>query len=226
MDSPAKSRQPRLAVLTGLNRPVYNWGLCFYGAILMEPTAFLHCQTPSDDDIAAIVELDQRCLGGLWSADGYRRELNSPNSVLQMLTFATASEAPIPIGIGCFWEILDEAHITVLGIDPAYQGQGLGQWLLLRLLAGAAERQLKHATLEVRASNQRALQLYQKYAFRCVGERRRYYRDGEDALILWYNGLQTADFAQILAQQRQQIQSRLMDQGWQLSVEKYPVNRT
>jgi ribosomal-protein-alanine N-acetyltransferase len=60
----------------------------------------------------------------------------------------------------------------------------------------------------VRASNQIALSLYQKFGFQEAGRRRRYYQDnGEDALILWRGGLQSPEFEQELNQWKQQILS-------------------
>jgi ribosomal-protein-alanine N-acetyltransferase len=140
------------------------------------PLGYLYCQTPGHHDIAALVALDQRALGGLWSAEGYAREIDSPNSCLLMLVQSpgsqslqssqgTAAEPSTPsmvapdsmIGLGCYWAILEEAHITVLAVDPYYQRRGLGKWLLVNLLADAGERALTRATLEVRPSNSRAL---------------------------------------------------------------------
>ena len=43
------------------------------------------CFAPTPEDIAAIVDLDQRALGGLWSAQTYLQELESPNSCLRVL---------------------------------------------------------------------------------------------------------------------------------------------
>lgn len=185
----------------------------------------LSCTYPFAEDLPAIVSLDQRCLGGLWSEAGYRRELDSPNSLFRILSTVDASPSPSPsmpsiIGIGCLWSILDEAHITLLGIDPLYQGQGLGQWLLLHLLMDAHQRDLHHATLEVRISNLAAHKLYQKFGFQSVGRRRRYYSDGEDALLLWRSGLQAAEFAQELSSWRIGILDRLYHQGWCVSDER------
>ncbi|HEY9761996.1 MAG TPA: ribosomal protein S18-alanine N-acetyltransferase [Trichocoleus sp.] len=185
----------------------------------------LSCTYPSVEDLPAIVSLDQRCLGGLWSEAGYRRELDSPNSLFRILSTVDSAPTPLPstpsiIGIGCLWSILDEAHITLLGIDPLYQGQGLGQWLLLHLLIDAHQRQLHHATLEVRVSNLPAHKLYQKFGFQLVGRRRRYYSDGEDALLLWRSGLQNTQFSQELASWQLSILDRLRHQGWCISDEK------
>jgi ribosomal-protein-alanine N-acetyltransferase len=213
------------------------------------PVGYLRCQAPGHDDIAALVALDQRALGGLWSAEGYGREIDSPNSCLLMLvhdsqdrqpagpdpSIAPMADTDAVIGLGCYWAILDEAHITVLAIDPRYQRRGLGSWLLGNLLADAcgglgqnqaSDRPLTRATLEVRPSNARALALYESFGFETLGRRRRYYTDGEDALILWQNGLKSSAFHEHLRQKQGAASDRLIRQGWQISREKYPVNRT
>lgn len=178
----------------------------------------------TEADLPQVVELDQRCFGGFWSLAGYRRELGSSNSefVILRLPYLPQNDTTAPpkqsslIGIGCFWRILEEAHITLLGIDPAYQKQGLGALLLSALLQRARAQGLERATLEVRASNQAAQHLYWRFGFKSVGRRRHYYPDGEDGLILWRNGLHQPDFAVAQQQQQQIISDRLLQQGWQL----------
>jgi ribosomal-protein-alanine N-acetyltransferase len=123
------------------------------------------------------------------------------------------------VGLGCFWSILEEAHITILAVHPDYQRQGLGKFLLYALLRDAKRRQLEWATLEVKPSNQAALSLYQKFGFKEVGRRPKYYKDtGEDALILWRGGLQTLEFEETLANAYQQVEQNLALGGWQLAM--------
>ncbi|NER19894.1 MAG: ribosomal protein S18-alanine N-acetyltransferase [Symploca sp. SIO1C2] len=210
---------------------------------------FLELKPLTTEQLAAAVELDQLCFGGLWTKSGYERELDSPNSQLLILEGRRQkaegspndnsqfpiphsqfpipnsqspipnSQSPIPnlpvkypplLGLGCFWSILEEAHITILAVHPDWRGQGLGQLLLYALLKKAQELQLEWATLEVKPSNQAALSLYQKFGFVEAGRRRCYYQDtGEDALILWCSGLQTPEFTQRLTNCDQQLQTRL-----------------
>ena len=157
------------------------------------------CRPVAISDLPEVLALDHRCFGGLWNEAAYGREIDSPNSDLLVVETATATGGSKIIGIGCLWAILDEAHITLLGIDPDYQRLGLGRWLLAHLLQAAIARGLTHATLEVRQSNQAARQLYQSWGFRVAGERRRYYADGENALILWRSQLQDPAFLKGLA---------------------------
>jgi ribosomal-protein-alanine N-acetyltransferase len=189
----------------------------------------LRCQPLTLPYLDQVLALDRACLGGLWTVDGYRRELESPNSDLlivlansemppaQTPPHQTSPSQTLPsqvIGLGCLWAILEEAHITLLAVDPQFQGQGIGQWLLLQLMTASHQRGLERATLEVRASNQRAIYLYQKLGFKTAGRRRRYYADGEDALILWRSGLNYDSFPKLLHDHRQQLQTRLQSVGW------------
>ncbi|MEC4807057.1 MAG: ribosomal protein S18-alanine N-acetyltransferase [Jaaginema sp. PMC 1079.18] len=140
-------------------------------------------------DLDAVVELDRVCLGGLWTKAGYQRELDSPNSELWAIARSPQQPQSL-IALGCFWAILEEAHITLLAVAPAYRRQGLGRLLLATLLQQAQKRGLERATLEVRCSNQAAIALYQKFGFKIAGTRKKYYQDNqEDALILWLGGL-------------------------------------
>lgn len=205
---------------------------------------FLKLKPLTTQHLSAVVELDQLCFGGLWTRSGYERELESPNSQLLILEAAsdsglsglnsqssevltqnavTADFKTVPIlknaliGLGCYWSILEEAHITILAVHPDYQSQGLGQLLLYALLRDAKQRKLEWATLEVKPSNEAALSLYHKFGFTLCGRRRRYYKDtGEDALILWRGGLQKQDFEETLANCYRQIKHRLDLVGWQL----------
>lgn len=179
---------------------------------------FLRCRPLTVSDLAPALELDQACFRGLWSKAGYQREIDSPNSDLLILE-ADRSPTLLPsrvVGIGCLWAILDEAHITLLGIAPTYRRQGLGQWLLLQLLSHASIRGLTHATLEVRQSNHSAQALYQGFGFQVAGERRRYYADGENALILWRRGLQENVFRNGLKVWTEQLAEKLSQHDWQI----------
>lgn len=201
-------------------------------------------KTVSHADLPDLVALDQRCLGGIWSLEGYGREVDSPNSDLIVLSSllhniedpvselspptrgqstanppsALAPSAPF-LGLGCLWSILEEAHITLLGVDPAYRRQGLGQLLLYVLLTCAQQRGLERATLEVRVSNQGAIALYEQFGFRRAGCRRRYYPDDEDALILWLNGLHHPEFDRNRQQWWSSIQAKLKAAGWSVKID-------
>ncbi|MCW5317546.1 ribosomal protein S18-alanine N-acetyltransferase [Nostoc sp. KVJ3] len=167
------------------------------------------------DHLSAILELDRACFGGLWTLEGYKRELDSPNS--DLLGLFSPSTSTSLLGMGCFWSILDEAHITILAVHPQYHRQGLGAALLYSLIKTACDRKMERATLEVRASNLAAISLYQKFGFKTAGRRRGYYQDnGEDALILWLPDLQHSKFQKTLDNWYTIISDRLDKSSWHL----------
>lgn len=194
----------------------------------LQAVSFLNLKPVTPNLLPAVVELDKLCFGGLWTLEGYQRELNSPNSDLLVLlpdaeqgSRGEREKVEFKIstifGIGSLWAILEEAHITMLAVHPDYRHQGFGQVLLLSLLVKAKQRGLERATLEVRISNQAALSLYEKFGFRIAGQRRGYYQDtGEDALILWLSGIQYPQFDKNLANWEGEIRSCLAKSGWKL----------
>jgi [ribosomal protein S18]-alanine N-acetyltransferase len=178
-------------------------------------TVNLKIQSLTEQHLNAVLELDQVCFGGLWSLEGYQRELSSSNSDLIGL-YSAASSLKL-LAMGCFWSILEEAHVTILAVDPQFQGQGLGQAMLFCLLRTACDRGLERATLEVRVSNVEAISLYTKFGFKTAGRRRRYYQDnGEDALILWLGDIQHPKFQTQLAQWQILVCDRLRRCGWEI----------
>lgn len=95
---------------------------------------------------------------------------------------------------------VDEAHVTTLAVDPAFQRHGVGTRLLLLLARQAANRGAEHLTLEVRMGNEPALRLYQRFGFVPAGVRKNYYAETrEDALVMWAHDIQAPSYATRLA---------------------------
>ena len=76
-------------------------------------------------------------------------------------------------------------RVEEFGVSPAYRRQGIGEALVLRLVAELKSRGAYCLTLEVRDSNAPARALYEGLGFQEIGRRKNYYRNPrEDALIL------------------------------------------
>jgi [ribosomal protein S18]-alanine N-acetyltransferase len=119
-------------------------------------------------------------------------------------------QPPQIIGFAGMWHILDEAHVTTIGVKPAYQGRGLGELLFLALVDEARRRNATWLTLEVRVSNYGAQALYRKYGFSIQGTRPRYYSDNnEDAYIMWSESFRNPEYLRRIEELRRRLNHRL-----------------
>jgi [ribosomal protein S18]-alanine N-acetyltransferase len=131
-------------------------------------------------DLAACLALDRLALGGFWSEEQWRRELEDgrrPGVGLHR-------DARL-MALASGWLVVDELHITLVAVDPRTRRCGLGAAVLRSLLEQGRRMGAGRATLEVAAGNAAALALYGSCGFETAGIRRGYYRSGEDALIQW-----------------------------------------
>ena len=86
----------------------------------------------------------------------------------------------------------------------------MGEFLLVALIHHGIEIGARWMTLEVRASNGVAQNLYRKYTFKEMGVRRRYYSDnGEDALVMWTDALDSESFLTTLEDNERKLAERL-----------------
>jgi ribosomal-protein-alanine N-acetyltransferase len=144
----------------------------------------------SNADIDAIVSLEVESFTNPWSRDTLVWELQN-SDVTQV--FVLRDERDAVVAFCVCWVIFDELHINTLAVAPVARRGGRATFLLRLVMAEAARAGATKATLEVRASNQAALGLYDRLGFRVAAQRPRYYtRPEEDALILWRDSLDTS----------------------------------
>jgi ribosomal-protein-alanine N-acetyltransferase len=114
------------------------------------------------------------------------------------------------VGYAGIWVMTDEAHVTTIASHPEARGQGVGEFLLVALIHRGIEVGARWMTLEVRASNTVAQNLYRKYTFKEMGVRRRYYSDnGEDALVMWTDALDSDSFQAAMDENERKLAERL-----------------
>ncbi|MEO7117879.1 MAG: ribosomal protein S18-alanine N-acetyltransferase [Candidatus Limnocylindrales bacterium] len=132
-------------------------------------------------DIPDVHEIERTSFPIPWPAYAFRQELEM-NRMAHYLVVVAGSET---VGYAGIWLMVNEAHITTFAVLPSWRRQGIGGLLMLEVMRLAEEEHATVATLEVRISNEAARALYQRFGFRPVGVRPRYYSDnGEDALIM------------------------------------------
>ncbi len=114
------------------------------------------------------------------------------------------------LGFAGMWVMLDEAHITTIGVVPELRRRSLGELLFVTLVEEAIRRRARWVTLEVRVSNYGAQTLYEKYGFTRQGVRKRYYSDnGEDAHIMWSPSLHESETRERYRELRAELERKL-----------------
>lgn len=107
--------------------------------------------------------------------------------------------AELVIGVVGVWMLADEAHVVTIAVRESYRRRGIAELLLIRAIEFARAEGQGLVTLECRVSNHPALALYDKYGFRKVGLRPRYYSDNrEDAYVLTLDAVLTRRFRERL----------------------------
>ncbi len=86
------------------------------------------------------------------------------------------------VGYLLFWHVTDELHLLNVAVEPSARRRGIGRALVEDLLAYARGHAAQRVLLEVRASNEPAIRLYEQLGFHRFNVRRGYYPDGEDAV--------------------------------------------
>ncbi len=172
------------------------------------------------DDIAQVADVERESFPAMWPQTAYKREL--ANKLARYLVLAElrdteieppatsglwgalrrimGSETPAGtheylLGFIGLWLMVGEAHIVTVAVRERYRRLGIGERLVIAALELAMDAEQDEATLEVRASNEPAQRLYEKYGFARLGLRKRYYTDNnEDAVIMTTPPLTDAAF--------------------------------
>lgn len=138
------------------------------------------------EDIEVVTEIEQQCFRTPWTREAFEKEIYEN----KLAVYLVAEMDGQVVGYIGMWHIVDEGHITNVGVTPQFRRLGIGAKLVQALLQKANELRIVGVTLEVRVSNDKARSLYEKYGFQSAGVRKKYYQDtGEDAIIMWRYGV-------------------------------------
>ncbi len=132
-------------------------------------------------DIKEILDLENLIFPSPWTEDMIEHEATSSYSNFYVLQ---NSKSRIIAYFG-LWILTDEGHINNFAVHPDFRGQKLGSLLLEKIFELGRSAGVSFYYLEVRVSNEPAINLYKKYGFFEAGIRRKYYRNPvEDALLM------------------------------------------
>lgn len=176
--------------------------------MVARPPVALRIDPMTLEDLPAVHAIERASFTVPWPTDAYRNEIRTN----RLASYVVARLDDQVVGFAGLWVMVDEAHVTSFAVDPRWRRRGVGERLLLTLLDLAVRRQAREATLEVRLSNLPARKLYEKYGFRPVGIRPRYYSDnGEDALIMTTEALGSAPMQERMERLRTALEARPID---------------
>ena len=130
-------------------------------------------------DLDAIVAVEQECYPQPWTWSQFVQELSNP-----VATILVAEIAGEIVGYICYWMIVGEMQVLNIATSPQARRNGIAAQLLTYAFSLCSAGELSAVWLEVRAGNYGAIALYQRHGFIINGKRKKYYRDGEDALLM------------------------------------------
>jgi ribosomal-protein-alanine N-acetyltransferase len=131
-------------------------------------------------DISGVLAVERVCFSDPWDFAMLAEMMLSP--VFRALVAVEQREV---LGFVLGYQVADELQVADLGVKPRCQRQGLGRALMEQYLkTNDFGGRVQSVFLEVRVSNAPAQGLYRSMGFYEIGQRSRYYSDGEDALVL------------------------------------------
>lgn len=134
-------------------------------------------------DIDAVMGIERASFVDPWARVAFEREVTNSFS-RPLVARNTAGEI---VGYVIYWIAGPEVHVLNLAVTREYQRKGVGNRMMDRALSDATAAGAEVVVLEVRPSNAAARALYARLGFEEVSRRRKYYTNGEDALILVKN---------------------------------------
>lgn len=136
------------------------------------------------NDIDNILSLEQsRFTTDCWTREQWEYEFKE-NKFAKILVL---EEDGLFLGYIDYWILFDQATINKICILENYEKRGLGFKLLEQTLKNIDEELCISTTLEVRVSNEKAINLYKKQGFYTAVTKPHYYDDGEDCYFMIRN---------------------------------------
>lgn len=137
-------------------------------------------QKMTEADLPEVLAIEQASFPTPFTLNLFKMELN-----LSVAHLFVARQSGKIVGYIDYWRVGPEAHLITIGVDPHSRKSGVGTELVNHMIDDLKKHRVEVVSLDVRPTNAAALRLYQKFGFRQVGIRKKYYQDNdEDALVL------------------------------------------
>ena len=165
------------------------------GAVAIEPFQMRH--------LREVMPIEQGAYPKPWSRSVFESELRQVASGSRHYVVARdRSRRRRVVGYAGLWFVHepdgDQAHVTNIVVAPDSRRMGVATQLMTSLARTAIDRGCVAWTLEVRASNTAAQDLYRQFGFAPAGVRKRYYENTEDAIVMWCHDIDSEVYAERL----------------------------
>jgi ribosomal-protein-alanine N-acetyltransferase len=149
-------------------------------------------------DLDAVIQVEAASFVEPWSRSLFTEEIAQPTR-----RYVAATDEGSVCGYGGIMLVGEDAHVVTLAVAPGYRERGVASRIMMELIGLARANGARHLTLEVRESNQAALELYRKFGFEPAGTRKGYYTT-EDAVVMWAVDIDSVDYQVTLASIREE----------------------
>ena len=137
-------------------------------------------------DIEQVLEVERACFSDPWSRDVFNATLLLPYAYYYVAEILLENGGKRIVGECGVRDIFGEGEITNVAVHHDFRGRGIARRMLETLLIESSAKGIRAFTLEVRAGNRPAIELYRGFGFQTEGIRADFYeRPVEDALIMW-----------------------------------------
>lgn len=136
------------------------------------------------EDVEKVAEIEAASIPGPWSKESFAAELEKRHSHFWVVTDDETDQEVLAYIVFSF--PAEQAHIQTIAVHPKCRRQGLAKFLLRKVVSFVMQNDGESLVLEVRKSNQAAIQLYQNLGFVIIHAMKSFYPDGEDAYSMLF----------------------------------------
>jgi ribosomal-protein-alanine N-acetyltransferase len=130
-------------------------------------------------EVAAVHRIEEASFPAPWRREFFSAEIQGENRYN-----IVAKKGGVVVGYLFAMWIFDEMHVNKIAVTSAERRQGIANTLMERCLVFAREHDVTTISLEVRQSNRAAQEFYRSLEFETSYIRKRYYPDGEAAVVM------------------------------------------
>ena len=148
--------------------------------------------------IRDILDIEEQVYPKPWTSGVFSSEIDLAKRGERY--YVIAKQGELLVGYAGLMFAIDEAHVTNIAVAPSARRRGIAAALMGHIAQVAIDQKSTALTLEVRASNTAAQELYRTFGFAPAGIRQRYYENSEDALVMWAHDIQKSQYRERLAE--------------------------